>query len=475
MSHWDFGMPPAEHHDFRPRTGTGPWAGTGGEASRSEQHSTAPYPVPPAEDYDEFDDDLYSPISYERDPYGYESYQRDPDGYGSYERDPLEPAARRLGLEWPDGSWPPRRNRRSWRAGGSRRGDSWRDGSGRPPWLVPAAVALTVAAAVGVVLVTGGHPAGRAGGTSTAAPPQPVRPVPGTAAPGTAAPPAPLTMTEAQGVLAGYTSANNGANAQRNDALLATIETGTSYTIDAGIYRVQRAEQAPPYPAFGPARARYYIPRQQSAAYPRWFVAQVANANLASPGKVTGTEYLLFTQAAPGATWKNAIEPYLVPGATAPAIALGSDGLATAISPDTTSLAVAPARLPGLTAASLDGAGPLPDPGNLADRLDLEFWRAKLPAASVSGRHAPASGGQVFGLRTADGGALLFYTDAAELTLAPPPGNVLRLTIPGFYSSGQALSRAGIGYLEQFATYVPAHGGTGLRVIADYSGITSRN
>ena len=81
----------------------------------------------------------------------------------------------------------------------------------------------------------------------------------------------------------------------------------------------------------------------------------------------------------------------------------------------------------------------------------------------------------MFGLRTADGGALLFYTDAAELTLAPPPGNVLRLTIPGFYSSGQALSRAGIGYLEQFATYVPAHGGTGLRVIADYSGITSRN
>ena len=282
-------------------------------------------------------------------------------------------------------------------------------------------------------------------------------------------------MTEAQGVLAGYTSANNGANAQRSDALLATIETGTSYTIDAGIYRVQGAEHAPPYPAFGPARARYYIPRQQAAAYPHWFVVQVANANFARPGKVTGTEYLLFTQAAPGAPWKNAIEPYLVPGATAPPIALGSDGLATAIAPDTMSLAVAPARLPGLTAASLDGAGPLPDPGNLADRLDLGFWRAKLPAASISGRHAPTAGGQVFGLRTADGGALLFYTDAAELTLTPPSGNVLRLTIPGFYSPGEALARAGIGYLEQFATYVPARGGSGLRVIADYSGITSRN
>jgi hypothetical protein len=451
MSQWDFGMPPAEHHDFPPRTGTG------GEASRSETGSTAPYPVPPADDYNEFgDDDAYSPISYERDPYGHEPY----------ERDPLESAARRLGLEWPDESWPPRRNGRSWRGGGG----------GRPRWLVPAAVAVAAAAVgVSVVLITGGHPAGRTGAGSPIAPVQPARPAPQTTAPGTAAPPAPLTMTEAQGVLAGYTSANNGANARRSDALLATIETGTSYAIDVGIYRVQRAEQAPPYPAFGPAQAQYYIPRQQAAGYPHWFVVQVANANVASPGKVTGTEYLLFTQAAPGAPWKNAIEPYLVPGAAAPRIALGSDGLATVVAPGTTSLAVAPGRLPGLTAASLDGGGPLPNPGNLADRLDREFWQAKLPAASVSGRHAPAPGGQLFGLRTADGGALLFYTDAAELTLTPPPGNVLRLTIPGFYSPGQALSRAGIGYLEQFATYVPARGGSGLKVIADYSGITSRN
>ena len=81
----------------------------------------------------------------------------------------------------------------------------------------------------------------------------------------------------------------------------------------------------------------------------------------------------------------------------------------------------------------------------------------------------------MFGLRTADGGALLFYTDAAELTLTPPQGEVMHLSVPGFYSSGQALTTAGLRYLEQFVTYVPARGGAGLRVIADYSGITSRN
>jgi hypothetical protein len=51
----------------------------------------------------------------------------------------------------------------------------------------------------------------------------------------------------------------------------------------------------------------------------------------------------------------------------------------------------------------------------------------------------------------------------------------MHLTIPGFYSPSQALSQAGIGYLEQFATYDPPAGSSGPRVVADYSGITSAN
>ncbi len=81
----------------------------------------------------------------------------------------------------------------------------------------------------------------------------------------------------------------------------------------------------------------------------------------------------------------------------------------------------------------------------------------------------------MFGLAVAGGGALLFYTDAAELTLTPPQGEVMHLSVPGFYSSGQALSAAGLRYLEQFATYVPPRGGPGPRVVADYSAITAAN
>src|SRR6185437_14521852 len=143
-------------------------------------------------------------------------------------------------------------------------------------------------------------------------------------------------------------------------------------------------------------------------------------------------------------------------------------------SADSTSLAIPPASIAQLTAASLDGAkgGPA-NPGNLADSLDTQFWHKRLPAARVIDRHRPGPG-QVFGLQTTDGGALLFYTDAAELRLIPPAGEALHLTIPGFFSPGQARHAAVIGYMEQFATYVPPRGGAGLRVVADYSGITAR-
>jgi hypothetical protein len=429
MSQWDFGMPPSGQRgggsdqfdgypDYRDR---GDYDGYGKGYG------------------DGFDEETFQPITYERDPY--------PPAASGTAPYPVP------GPPWPEESWPPRLPRR------------------RRRWLVPALVAAATACVGAAILLTSGSPAGPASATRSAAPAQPVQPAARTPAPQGGMRP-PLTMARAQQVLAGYTTANNKANAQRSDTMLATVETGSSYAIDTGIYREQQARNQAPYPAFGPAHAVYYIPREP-AAYPHWFAVRVFNANLANPEKVTGTEYLLFTQAAAGALWKNAIEPYMLTGASAPRIAVGTDGYATAVSAGTASLAVSPSRIAQVTAASLDGSGPVGAPANLADRVDESFWHSKVPAAAVTDRHAAASGGQVFGLATTGGGALLFYTDAAEMTLTPPQGEVMHLSIPGFYSPGQDLSRAGIGYLEQFATYVPPRGGSGLRVVADYSGLTS--
>jgi hypothetical protein len=435
MSQWDFGMPPPEHHN--------------------------PYAEP------DDDDALPYPITWEREPFE----AAGPDLTAT------------LGLElpagdwreeswrdesWPDEDWPPRRPRRGrWRAAGGGGGARGARG-GRGRWLMVALVAVAGASTGAALVLTGGSSGGQPGGTRPATAPQLVRPVLNASQ---AAPQGPLTMAQASQVLAAYTSANNAANAQRSDAELATIETGSSYAIDAGVYRMQQAENQAPYPAFGPQSARYYIPRE--TGYPRWFVVQVTNADLDSPAKITGSEYLLFTQTAPGAAWKNAVEPYVLAGAATPQVTLGAGGLATPVTA-ATPLAVPLGQIAEVTAVSLNGSGPLPNPGNLADLMDQAFWRGKLTASLVTDEHAPASDG-VFGLATADGGALLFYTDVAELSLTAPGGDVMRLTIPGYYSASQAVSAAGIGYLEQFATYDPPSGGSGLRVVADYSGITAAN
>jgi hypothetical protein len=52
---------------------------------------------------------------------------------------------------------------------------------------------------------------------------------------------------------------------------------------------------------------------------------------------------------------------------------------------------------------------------------------------------------------------------------------VIHLTVPGLYSQAQALSRAGLSYLDQFAADDPPAGGRTPRVVAGYSGITGTN
>jgi hypothetical protein len=288
-------------------------------------------------------------------------------------------------------------------------------------------------------------------------------------------------MTQAKGVLAAYTTANNSANAQRSATMLASIESGSSYAIDAGLYQEQLAAGSAPYPAFVPVQATYFIPRAEPAGGPRWFVVQVANAFTANQKKVTSQEYLLFTQSAAGGAWQDTIEPYLLAGQGAPQIQVGADGLATGVSPDSAAVAVAPSQLPAATATSLEGTGTgqatVTAPGNLADQADQKLWQGKVPGGTVTDAHTAAAGadGQEFALLTTDGGALVFYTDAAHLTITPPAGSVLHLTVPGFYSPSQALTQAGITYLEQFAAYDPPAGAGSPRVVADYSGITGKN
>jgi hypothetical protein len=209
-------------------------------------------------------------------------------------------------------------------------------------------------------------------------------------------------------------------------------------------------------------------------------VVAVSYANLASPQHPTGSGYLLFSQASAHAAWKGVLEPDVVSGSGPPPhIATDAQGYATTVSPDGDAggLSIAPGQIGPTTAIALDnpGAAAIRVPGNLADEHDEAFWQSRLSARSTDSDKHLAGPGPVFGLRTKDGGAILFYAVDAQLTLAPPPGETFELEIPGYYSSGQTLAAAGAVYIEQFAAYDPLQGHADPRIAADVCSIASRD
>jgi hypothetical protein len=306
------------------------------------------------------------------------------------------------------------------------------------------------------------------------------QPTPGVPSVGTtpaAAEPAALTKAAAARILARYWQVNNTANESRSGTLLKTVEAGSSYRMDAGTYQIDRVTDPAnrQYTAFTAQNATYYIPRQPAGVYPRWFAVRVTYANLAAPRHATGAGYVLFTQAAKNAPWKNDLEPCMLPGTgPGPFIETDAHGYAIAASAsDEAGLSVTSAQIQEATAGSLDSRSTtVKNPGNLADLRNEAYFSGKLPAGSTdTDKHS--AWGRVFALTTADGGVLAFYALTAQLTLAPPPGQTFQVRIPGFYSSSQTLTSATIGYTEQFATYIPPDQASP-QILADASGITGR-
>jgi len=168
--------------------------------------------------------------------------------------------------------------------------------------------------------------------------------------------------------------------------------------VDAGTYQMGRMTDPAnrQYTAFTAENATYYIPRQPAGVYPRWFAARVTYANLAAPPHASGAGYVLFTQAARNAPWKNVLEPCMLPGTgPGPVIETDSHGYAMAASaPDEAGLSVTSAQVQEATAGSLDGSSArVRNPGNLADLRDEAYFDGKLSAGSTgTGKHS-ASGG----------------------------------------------------------------------------------
>ncbi|HEX4830155.1 MAG TPA: hypothetical protein VH478_03565 [Trebonia sp.] len=281
----------------------------------------------------------------------------------------------------------------------------------------------------------------------------------------------PVSQAQAQQVLAHYTAANNDANTHASQPTLTGVETGSSLAIDIGVYKRKQVTKAAPYPPYTPVGATYYIPRESPATYPHWFAVHVRNAFAAKPAQVVNGEYLVFTQAAPGAPWRDALEPFIVSSAAEPGIAVDANGNATAVALNDPTLAVAPSAASGATAAQFNqGTPPVPNSHVVASVEETDAI-----AQAARGSHAViahcSTPDPVFGLRTTDGGALLFYDVGSALSLTAPAGGQLRLNVPGFVAPAAHQAKAIVDYLLQFAMVDPAKGhGTTLTPVADYSG-----
>ena len=294
-----------------------------------------------------------------------------------------------------------------------------------------------------------------------------------------------ISKTDAENVVANYSKVNDKANAAYSDSLLGTIESGSSYTMDAGAYRFALGQSSrTAYVPFDLTGTTYYIPRLPQDSYPRWFAIKSTYVTMAD-GKNLGPAYLVFAQDSAGMPWKDVMEPDILPGQSLPEIAADSSGYAQSVAPDGAGLNLAPDKIGQVTAEWLDQVASnksdsviKDESGNLTDLQDEVFWRSGEGGTAMNATDAhSAPAGQVFALRTTSGGALVFYATAAQLTLTSADGDAIGgLNIPGYYSPANSagLTSATVGYVEQFATYIPPSGDSDRDVVADISSIASR-
>ncbi|MEW2165058.1 hypothetical protein AB0912_19010 [Streptomyces sp. NPDC007084] len=235
------------------------------------------------------------------------------------------------------------------------------------------------------------------------------------------------TRAEAARALRDFTTAYNEADRTYDRTRDADRVAGPLADIDAAKLKAGHKNNPGGNPAHSALEfhdARFSIPAK--AAWPRWFLADTA-ANKGAPGS---RWLLVFTRGSASEVWQAAYLTVLAADEV-PRLARNADGWAEPVPADDPALAVEPEKLPGAYATYLRAGG-----GAFAAGTHTSRWRAQrekfaskpglarqyIDEPLTAGDYAPV------GLRTADGGALVFFTThrfekqtAAEGTEVPTP------------------------------------------------------
>jgi hypothetical protein len=341
--------------------------------------------------------------------------------------------------------------------------------------LLPgAALAVTVAlAAAGC----GSAPADTASTTSTNAAPS-------------------VTPAVARQVFGSYVAASARATAQRNQAAALALTEGVQWIqVKAAYLAEARGGKLPRYRYGTPV---FYLP--SPGGYPQWFVANAPRSTknagplpgLAMPAR--GHVLMLFEKSSPASPWLLARTAQLAPGESVPKLATANGYVPVQATSDTALLArpdVAGALQaavvddgPASAAARVVAAGPLTTGMYQAASTSAPVLAA--PRGDVYQWALDGSGFTKFALRTADGGALVFYVMYLDTTVEVPalandaqpvpPGRPI--TIPAYLRpllpARQAAPRMRLESQElfSFAAVDPPSPPAKIQVIADGGGLS---
>ena len=213
-----------------------------------------------------------------------------------------------------------------------------------------------------------------------------------------------------------------------------SLETGPRRAYDAANGTAKLAYPAYTAPAF-------YLPEQ--SGYPHFFVVAVtkkpasdSSAGAAAPVSVDGAEIhpfgpelLLFEQARAGTRWLLASTVNLAVGEALPTLPTDGAGYIQTVAPSAATLLAQPGEVGAFQAAVVDDGPASPAIRAVADsQLTTGLYQGALrhadglraPPGDIYQWELKGTSYPEFALRTAGGGALVFYTMALDTTIAVP-------------------------------------------------------
>ncbi|MEU5278688.1 hypothetical protein [Streptomyces asoensis] len=272
------------------------------------------------------------------------------------------------------------------------------------------------------------------------------------------------TKAEAVKAVEQFTTAYNKADAAYDSSLDADHTAGALRVIDEARLKAGHVTDPKGNPDHEPlvlSDVKYTI--VEKAGWPRWFVAD------AKGSKGGDARWLMaFTRGALSEPWRATYLTLVAPGSV-PRFDLDADGHAEAVPAGSTGLAVAPAELSkGYTAYLKSGKGAFADGAFTSALRATRAKNATRPGLATQYIDQPLTEGDYapLALRTADGGALVFFsshhftkqTAAAGAAVPTPNRNVAALT------TGEIKQSLTMEFVANEVALAPAKGAGGGKV-----------